>query len=71
MEKYPMVIETTDLYETRILEDGRTKITIIVPEEFRWLWLCKLGGLYTTDEEIECYQNDEEKDGAPTECSPP
>jgi hypothetical protein len=69
---YQMLGETTDLYETRFLDDGRAEITILMPKEFKWLWICKLNDLYATDEEIEYYKNyDDEEDSAPTECSPP
>jgi hypothetical protein len=56
-EKYKMIGETTDLYDTEILKDGRIKISIVIPEKFKWLWISKLNNLYTTDDEIEYYKN--------------
>jgi len=61
MEKYPMIGETTDSYHSQILEDGRLNISILIPKKFKSLWLCKLSDLYTTDEEIEYYQNDDDE----------
>ena len=62
IERYKMIGETTDLYETKFLDDGRIEISIVIPAKFKWLWVSKLNDLYTTDEEIEYHQNDDDDD---------
>jgi hypothetical protein len=57
-----MVGECTDSYRAELLEDGRTKITIVIPKGFRWLWLSKLGELRTTMEEIAHYRSYDEEE---------
>jgi hypothetical protein len=61
-EQFEMVIECTDSYHAELLEDGRTKITIVIPKGFRWLWLSKLGELRTTMEEITHYRSYDEEE---------
>jgi len=59
MEKYSLTEELNDHFLTNHLEDGRIKISILIPAKFKTLWLHKLTNLYATDEEIEYYQSDE------------
>jgi hypothetical protein len=59
MEQIQMVVECTDQYQVKKLEDGRTEIWMIIPKGFEDLWICKLNDLYTTMEEIKYYQSDE------------
>lgn len=61
MEQYKMIGETTDHYYTTFLDDGRLEISILIPERFIGLWINKLNDLYTTDEEIEYYQSENDK----------
>lgn len=49
---YSMVQECTDLYRVTELEDGRTRVEMVVPARFRDLWLMKLSELRTDDTEI-------------------
>jgi hypothetical protein len=61
-KKIEMIGECTDSYHAELLDDGRTKITVVIPKGFRWLWLSKLGELRTTMEEIiDCRSYDEEE----------
>jgi hypothetical protein len=57
-----MVQECTDSYQVETLEDGRTKITILIPQGFQGLWMSKLGDLRTTMEEIAYYKSYDEEE---------
>ena len=61
-EKYKMIGETTDMYRTNFLDDGRVEISILIPEKFKWLWISKLNDLYTTDDEIEYHKTNDERE---------
>jgi hypothetical protein len=61
-EQIDMVGECTDSYRVERLDDGRTKISILIPIGFRWLWMSKLCDLQTTLKEIEeCRNYDREE----------
>ncbi|GHT14303.1 hypothetical protein FACS1894170_11190 [Planctomycetales bacterium] len=57
-QQIEMTIECVDSYHAELLDDGRTKVTMLIPKEFRNLWLCKLSDIMTTMEEITYYKND-------------
>jgi hypothetical protein len=61
-EQIPMVIECTDRYQVAKLEDGRTKIWMIIPKGFESLWMSRLTDLHTTREEIEYYRSEDNTD---------
>jgi hypothetical protein len=61
-EQFEMVGECTDSYRTELLEDGRTKITIVIPKGFSCLWRSKLTDLRTTMEEIVHYRSYDEEE---------
>lgn len=61
MGEYSMVQECTDSYAVSTQEDGRTKIVMIIPERFKWLWMTKLSDLRTNDEEIDYWDSDDEE----------
>ena len=51
-KKYSMVQECTDSYRVTELDDGRTRVELVVPPRFRALWLTKLSELRTDDAEV-------------------